>query len=175
MIGGENLPYSATRLMFIKSSSIIEERLEYIKEQERLKKIQSKKTKANYKHNVSRSEIEHNSNDIKLLARLIQAEALAESYEGKIAVGSVVINRMITRGKTLEGVIYARNQFSGVSSNLFDKSPSNDCIEAAKEVFNGRTNVGNATYFINKNVSNPSWIKRVTFVKRIGNHWFYKK
>lgn len=117
----------------------------------------------------------YNQNEVALLARLIQSEALGEPYKGKVAVGAVVINRMNKANKSMKQIIYAKNQFSGVGSNLFNRNPSNECVQAAKEALDGHDPVNGARYFINKNIcGTPSWIKNLTYVKRIENHWFYK-
>ena len=117
----------------------------------------------------------YKQNEIILLAKLIQSEALAESYQGKLAVGSVVLNRMEYSKSSMTKVIYSKDQFSGVGGKLFSQNPNDDCMSAARDVLNGNKPVGNSTYFVNLKIAKPSWIKYVRFVKRIGNHWFYKE
>lgn len=116
--------------------------------------------------------------DVILLAKLIQSEALAEPYEGKVAVGAVVINRLNSKKypNTLNDVIYQGNgsQFHGTRSKLFKREPSEDCIKASKEALSGVDNTNGALFFLNRNISNPDFISRKTFIRRIGDHWFYK-
>jgi len=109
-----------------------------------------------------------------LLAKLVQSEALSESYTNKVAVASVVLNRMEDSNATMEDIIYAKSQFSGINGNLFNQEPSEECMQAAKDALAGSKPVGDATYFVDLNIVKPSWIKNVKFVKRIDNHWFYK-
>ena len=56
----------------------------------------------------------YSENDAVLLAMLIHHEASA-TWEGKIAVGNCVINRMNNWGLSLSGVIYQKNQFTVAS------------------------------------------------------------
>lgn len=104
------------------------------------------------------SEITFDEGDRKLLANLIYCEARGESYEGKVAVGSVVINRVLSSvfPNTVVGVIYAPNQFAPVTSTknslalaLAEDKAANypDCYKAADEAMSGYSNVGNRVYF----------------------------
>ena len=88
----------------------------------------------------------YTDDDLYLMAAIIHAEAEGEPYEGKIAVGSVVMNRIFSSKfpNTLSGVIYQKNQFEPASSGrlqmILNKGPNPDCFEAAKEVLNGARN-----------------------------------
>ncbi len=89
----------------------------------------------------------YSQDDLYLLAAIIHAEAEGEPYEGKIAVGSVVMNRVFSSKfpNTISGVIYQANQFEPVRSGrlqmIMDRGPNEDCFSAAREVLNGRRNV----------------------------------
>ena len=92
--------------------------------------------------------------DLRLLASLIQCEAGSETYNGKLAVGAVVMNRVRSGAypNTISGVIFASGQFTPAlngkvarvytSGNIMDS-----CYEAAQAAINGETNVGGATHF----------------------------
>lgn len=106
-----------------------------------------------------------------LLAALIHCEARGESYEGQVAVGAVVMNRVRSSAypNTIQGVIYASGQFtpamSGKVDQVFQSGKINaSCIEAAKEALSGKSNVGDRTHFRRNN-------GRQGLV--IGNHVFY--
>lgn len=106
-----------------------------------------------------------------LLAALIHCEARGESYEGQVAVGAVVMNRVRSSAypDTIKGVIYASGQFtpamSGKVDQVFQSGKINaSCIEAAKEALSGKSNVGDRTHFRRNN-------GRAGLV--IGNHVFY--
>ncbi len=100
------------------------------------------------------SEVSFAEGDLKLLANLIYCEAGAEPYAGKLAVASVVINRVRSSKfpGTVVGVIYQKNQFSPVKSGRLDMylavdKANADCYRAAQEAMNGYTNVGNCLFF----------------------------
>ena len=77
-----------------------------------------------------------------LLAGIIQAEAENQPYEGKMAVGSVVMNRVDNDQfpDTISGVIYAPNQFTpagtGQLASILAHGPTSECIEVATEILN---------------------------------------
>lgn len=100
------------------------------------------------------SEVTFAEGDRELLAQLIYCEAGGEPYEGQLAVGSVVINRVLSSvyPDTVTGVIYQRKQFSPVGSGrlalaLTNKKATPSCYRAADEAMSGITNVGNCVYF----------------------------
>lgn len=86
---------------------------------------------------------------LKLLAGIIEAEAGSSSYPGMIAVGSVVMNRVNSPqfSNTIEGVIYAPSQFEPASTGrlamILAKGPEEACVNAAREVLDGKRNVPN--------------------------------
>jgi N-acetylmuramoyl-L-alanine amidase len=119
--------------------------------------------------------------DLYWLSRIIHAEAEAEPYEGKLAVGNVILNRVRSASfpNTVKGVIfeYYHNipQFSPVADGTIYNAPDAEVIKAAKAVFGGANVVGSATYFFNPDKSEGTWIvENKTLVKRIGDHVFYK-
>lgn len=118
------------------------------------------------------SEVIFADGDRYLLANLIYCEAGAEPYEGKLAVGSVVINRVLSSKypNTVVGVIYAPKQFSPAASGrlalALDKNKATQqCYQAADEAMSGVTNVGNCVYF-------RTPIPGLTGIS-IGGHIFY--
>lgn len=108
------------------------------------------------------------TNDVKLLAALIYCEAGNQPYNGKVAVGAVVLNRMESRRfpNTLEGVIYQRGQFTPAMTGKLTrvlrsgKIPSS-CYEAAQDALNGSDPVNGALFF---NTSRGSF--------KLGDHYF---
>lgn len=100
------------------------------------------------------SEVTFAEGDLYLLANLIYCEAGAEPYDGKVAVGSVVINRVLSSAypDTVVGVIYQSRQFSPVASGRLELAlaagkATPACYQAAEEAMSGVTNVGNCVYF----------------------------
>lgn len=106
-----------------------------------------------------------------LLAALIHCEARGESYEGQVAVGAVVMNRVRSSAypDTIHGVIYASGQFTpalnGKVDRVYESGKINEsCIKAAKEALSGVSNVGDLTHF-RRNDGRDGLV--------IGNHVFY--
>lgn len=100
------------------------------------------------------SEVSFADGDRYLLANLIYCEAGGEGYAGQLAVGSVVINRVLSSvyPDSVVGVIYQGSQFSPVTSGrlalaLAEGSATASCYQAADDAMKGNTNVGNCVYF----------------------------
>lgn len=93
------------------------------------------------------------ASDVVLLGALIQCEAGNQPYEGQVAVGAVVMNRLRSPAypNTLYGVIYASGQFSPAGSGGVDRriaaGVNASCLQAAQEALDGHSNVGDATHF----------------------------
>lgn len=134
-----------------------------------------------YVSNNSGKSKNYSSDDLYWLARIIEAEAGGEPYEGKVAVGNVILNRVKSKDfpNTVYNVIfeYFGNipQFSPVQEGTIYNTPSKDSMNAAKDAINGSKPVGNATYFFNPKKASGSWItKNKAYVSTIGGHAFYK-
>lgn len=98
------------------------------------------------------------ASELDILAALIQCEAGGEPYEGQIAVGAVVMNRVRCGGypNNITDVIYASGQFVPASkgrmeSLILNKNIKASCVQAANEVINGACNVGDALHFRRNN------------------------
>ena len=94
------------------------------------------------------------ADDSVLLAALIQCEAGEEPYEGQVAVGAVVMNRVRSGAypNTVKGVIYASGQFTPAGSGQVGRVVASgkikaSCLQAAQEAMAGSTPVGIATHF----------------------------
>ncbi|MBO4910824.1 MAG: cell wall hydrolase [Lachnospiraceae bacterium] len=118
------------------------------------------------------SQVTFDENDRYLLANLIYCEAGGEPYEGQVAVGAVVINRLLSAKypDTITGVIYQRSQFSPAGSGrlaiaLAQNKATSSCYQAADEAMRGVTNVGTCVYF-------RTPIEGLTGIQ-IGGHIFY--
>lgn len=80
--------------------------------------------------------------EIKLLAAITYLEAGNQSYRGKVAVASVVVNRLQSSRfpDTLRSVIYQSGQFTPAMTGALDrlmnsgKHIQKECVKAAKEV-----------------------------------------
>ena len=120
---------------------------------------------------VQKSSVSASVDDVTLLAALIQCEAGSESYEGQLAVGAVVMNRVRSGSYagSVYGVIYEGGQFSpagsGAVARVAASGPKASCIQAAQQALGGADNTGGATCF-----------RRVSSGRQglvIGNHVFF--
>lgn len=118
------------------------------------------------------SDVTFEEGDLYLLANLIYCEAGGEPYQGQVAVGAVVINRVRSEKfpDTVTGVIYQKRQFSPVGSGrlalaLAQNKATAKCYQAAQEAMSGITNVGDCLFF-------RTPIEGLTGIS-IGGHIFY--
>ena len=121
---------------------------------------------------INSTPIRYDSSDLSMMAAIIECEAGNQSYEGKLAVGSVIVNRINSPrfGNTLQAVLYAPYQFTPVASGRFAivlaRGADSECTKAANEVLNGHITI-NALYF---HMYDSSVDKGGTI---IGDHVFY--
>ena len=113
------------------------------------------------------------------LSRIISAEAEGESYRGKLAVGTVVLNRVKSREfpNTIYGVIFDRKngvQFTPVANGTIYKTPDSESIAAARACLEGGTLNSDILFFMNASLAESFWISsQRRYVMTVGNHDFY--
>ena len=82
-----------------------------------------------------------NTSDIQLMARAINGEARGEPYEGQVAVGAVILNRVKSSQfpNTIAGVIYQSGAFTAVSDGQINVplEQSSTVVKAAQDALNG--------------------------------------
>lgn len=96
-----------------------------------------------------------NTKDVRLLSAITYLEAGNQSYEGKLAVANVVLNRVKDSRfpNTIEGVVYQNWQFTPAMNGSLNwllnsgQTIQSDCVKAAKEALSGRNNVRGYLYF----------------------------
>lgn len=116
------------------------------------------------------------SGDVQLLARLIHGEARGEPYEGKVAVGAVVLNRTYDSRfpKTIAGVIYQPGAFDAVYDGQINLAPDTGSLNAARDAMNGWDPTYGCIYYYNPNTATSSWIWSRPIIVVIGGHNFAK-
>ncbi|MCR4943673.1 MAG: cell wall hydrolase [Clostridium sp.] len=116
--------------------------------------------------------------DIDLLAKLIYAESRGEPYEGKVAVASVVLNRVLDKQfpNTIQGVIFQPKAFSCVKNGNITAYPDDNCYAAAYDALRGADPTNDALYFYNPSTATCSWMKSTAKrnIKTIGHHVFFR-
>ena len=116
----------------------------------------------------------YTSSDTYLLAKCIYAEARGESYEGQVAVGAVILNRVRSSKfpNTISGVIYQKNAFTAVSDGQINLAPDKTALNAAQDAINGWDPTYGCIYYYNPAVATSSWIFGRETVTTIGKHVF---
>lgn len=127
--------------------------------------------------NVSDKRIYVTENDMYLMAQIVYAESRSEPYDGKVAVASVILNRLTSSGfpKSIEGVIKQKNAFSCLRNGQINVVPDEQSYAAVLDALKGTDPTNNAVFFYNPKIATSSWMKNVgkQNVKTIGNHVFF--
>jgi N-acetylmuramoyl-L-alanine amidase len=113
--------------------------------------------------------------DLRLLARMIWAEAEGESHLGRVAVGAVILNRMVHPlfPRTLREVLFQPRQFQPVADGrLWQVLAGDEALRAARDAVAGLDPTGGALYFFNPYRSTSRWIFTRPVLMRIGDHLF---
>ena len=114
------------------------------------------------------------SGDVNLLARLISAEARGEPYNGQVAVGAVVLNRMKHPSfpNTMSGVIYQSGAFTCITDGQFNQPVAESAYRAARDALAGVDPSGGAIYYFNPVTATSKWIWSRPLIVVIGKHRF---
>ena len=112
--------------------------------------------------------------DLDLLARLISAEARGEPYEGQVAVGAVVLNRVEHPSfpNSIAGVIYQPGAFSCLDDGQFNEPVAESAYRAARDAMNGWDPCYGAIYYFNPATATSKWIWSRPLIVDIGRHRF---
>ena len=116
----------------------------------------------------------YSSSDVNLLAKLIYAEARGEPYQGQVAVGAVVLNRVKSSSfpNTISAVIYQPYAFTCVNDGQINLSPNQTAIKAAKDAMNGWDPSYGSLYYYNPKIATSKWIYSRKTITTIGAHVF---
>lgn len=91
--------------------------------------------------NVTAASNSNSTSDVQLLARAINGEARGEPYEGQVAVGAVILNRVKSSQfpNTIAGVIYQSGAFTAVSDGQINVpiTENSTVYKAAEDAMNG--------------------------------------
>ena len=124
---------------------------------------------------VRRGDAQGRTGDANLLARLVSAEAEGEPYQGMVAVAAVMLNRVkdLKYPNTTSGVIFQPGAFESVSNGLiWQRSPSNQAVSAARDALNGYDPTYGCLFFWNPSKPVSGWIWGRSIAVRIGKHVF---
>lgn len=129
-------------------------------------------TQDSYGQNTGRT------SDAQLLARAINGEARGEPYEGQVAVGAVILNRVKSPDfpNTIAGVIYQPGAFTAVADGQINVpiDPNSTVYKAAQDALNGWDPTHGCLYYWNPATATSKWIWSRKVVVKIGKHNFGK-
>ena len=111
-----------------------------------------------------------------LLARAINGESRGEPYEGQVAVGAVIMNRVSDSRfpNSIAGVVYEPGAFSSIQDGQINANLEEQPKKAAQDAINGWDPSGGCLYFYNPAKTKNKWIRSRPIVKTIGSHVFTK-
>ncbi len=118
-------------------------------------------------------------NELYWLSRIIYAEAGAEPFDGQIAVGNVVLNRVRDEifPSNIYDVIFDRKygvQFTPTANGRIYCTPSEESVIAAKICLEGYSISYEILYFINASLATNFWVpNNRPYVMTISGHDFY--
>ena len=116
--------------------------------------------------------------DIDFMAKVVHAESKGEPYTGKVAVASVILNRVIDPNfpNTISGVITQKNAFSCVRNGIVNANPNSDSYNAVMEAIKGNDPTNKALYFYNPDIATCNWMHGIQKrnVQSIGRHVFFE-
>lgn len=117
---------------------------------------------------------QYSSSDVQLLAKVISAEARGESYEGQVAVGAVVLNRVAHPSfpDSISGVVYQSGAFSCVYDSNWNEPVAESAKRAAIDAINGWDPSGGAIFYFNPDKTNDAFMHSRPVITIIGNHRF---
>ena len=129
--------------------------------------------------NVEAASDSSSTSDLQLMARAINGEARGEPYEGQVAVGAVILNRVKSSQfpNTIAGVIYEKGAFTAVSDGQINVpiKEGSTVLKAARDAMNGWDPTGGAIYYFNPSTATNKWIWSRPLIKTIGKHRFVNK
>ena len=115
--------------------------------------------------------------DIYIMSQVVYAESKGEPFEGKVAVASVILNRVLSPQfpDTVQEVIFQPYAFSCVVDGKITVEPSSECYDAVYDAIKGYDPTGDALFFYNPETATCSWMKSVekSDTTLIGQHLFF--
>lgn len=113
-------------------------------------------------------------NDLDMLAKIIYAKGMGESYTGKVALGSVILNRVSSDKfpDSIEKNIYQNGTYNPINDGPINREPNSTAINAARDALNGWDPTGGALYFWNPETTSSKWIWSIPIKLKIGRYLF---
>lgn len=108
------------------------------------------------------------------MARIIYSEARGETFEGQVAVGAVILNRVQSPlfPDSITEVIFQKGQFSAVDDGQYWLTPNQTAYQAARAALNGWDPALGTLYYHNPKIATSTWSLSRPKVVTIGKHVF---
>lgn len=123
-------------------------------------------------------EFDISDEDLYLMAQTVFAESGSESFQGKVAVASVILNRVRNPNfpHSIRDVIMQKCAFSCVKNGKIEAIPDESCYQAVFSALKGNDPTLESVFFYNPKTATSTWMKNVNKKnsKTIGNHVFFK-
>lgn len=115
--------------------------------------------------------------DVNILASAIYGEGRGEPYEGQVAIGAVILNRVASPKfpNSVAEVVYQRGAFDAVADGQINLTPNDTAFRAAQDALNGWDPTDGALYYWNPATATSRWIWSVPITTQIGRHVFGTK
>ncbi len=127
-------------------------------------------------YTLTETVIPYDYHDLEMLAKIVYAEAVGEPYEGMVAVGAVIMNRIKSTSfpNSLVDVIFQRGQFTPISNGQYNRAkPTDSYYRAAEDALRGIDPVEGALFFNDPKRSRGGYFNR-PIIMHIGTHCFYR-
>ncbi len=141
-------------LMVSTKDKIEEEQRQKIEEIEQREREAREKAEREAKEKAEREAAALQSQYQELMASIIFCEAGNQPYEGQVAVGAVIMNRVRSSAypNSIEAVIYQSGQFGPASTGWLDRVRSSrgytaSAMQAANDALAGANPIGSCLYF----------------------------
>jgi len=132
--------------------------------------VAGKRTWASLKKNTL------NQSEMDMMARIIHGEARGEPYEGQVAVGAVVMNRIRSPlfPDNIRGVVFQPGAFTAVDDGQYWLTPNKTAYLAALDAVRGWDPTHGSLYYFNPDTATSKWIWTRQQTVKIGRHIFAK-
>jgi N-acetylmuramoyl-L-alanine amidase len=117
-----------------------------------------------------------NRAELDIMARTIYGEARGESYEGQVAVGAVIMNRIQSKQfpNSIQEVVFQPRAFTAVDDGQYWLTPNSTAYRAAEEAVRGWDPTGGSLFYFNPDTATSRWIWSRPQTVQIGKHIFAK-
>ncbi|MDF2815777.1 MAG: spore cortex-lytic protein [Paenibacillus sp.] len=117
-----------------------------------------------------------NQSELDIMAKVINSEARGEPYEGQVAVGAVIMNRIGSSQfpDNIYNVVFQPGAFTAVADGQYALTPNKSAYLAAQDALRGWDPTYNSLYYFNPKTATSKWIWSRPQTVTIGQHIFAK-